>query len=336
MYYFIALFSVSSSPLHRPLPILTLAKADRDNVLMQCIKAGPKAELARQADQQFLEKFQSLVPMPEGCEWIVYASVKADAALTEPMIIECVDGKPLHIVAVFSKRSQATMFVRPTGMHACEVFVGEEASIDVVTLLQSGTTSASLSQQSQLQAGGKIHWHNTTIGGSGEKHDLRSTLLGANASSSVDWIFHGAEKQKQHISVRNVFAAPDGSGEITIKGVAEDSSKSSCYGMIEITEEGRGTNTYLTEDVLMLDATAHIDAVPALEIRTNDVKASHSATISRVTSEDLFYLQSRGLTVESAKQMFVDGFLGALTERIADIGIRQTVAEAIREAYERN
>ena len=99
--------------------------------------------------------------------------------------------------------------------------------------------------------------------------------------------------------------------------------------MIEITEKGRGTNTYLTEDVLMLDSTAHVDAVPALEIRTNDVKASHSATVSRVTAENLFYLQSRGIPETKARQMFVEGFLGALTERIADSGIREKVAEAI-------
>ena len=65
--------------------------------------------------------------------------------------------------------------------------------------------------------------------------------------------------------------------------------------MIEIGPEGTGTDACLTQEVLMLDPTAKVDAIPALEIRTNDVKASHSASVSRVTEEDLFYFGSRGL-----------------------------------------
>ena len=92
-------------------------------------------------------------------------------------------------------------------------------------------------------------------------------------------------------------------------------------------------DTYLTEAVLMLDPSARIDAVPALEIRTNDVKASHSATVSRVTPEDLFYLQSRGLPERSARTMFVDGFLRDLAHRIEEptaLTLIQRVLEGAR------
>jgi Fe-S cluster assembly protein SufD len=138
--------------------------------------------------------------------------------------------------------------------------------------------------------------------------------------------------EKQSVDVRNVFDATNGAGEITLKGIAEEKALAVCNGMIEITERGRGTDTYLTEDVLMLDSTAKVDAIPGLEIRTNDVKASHSATVSRVTAEDLFYLQSRGIDVLTARRMFVDGFLAGLAESISHTALRENVLRVLHQA----
>ena len=148
----------------------------------------------------------------------------------------------------------------------------------------------------------------------------------------MDWIFRVRGSERQSVTIRNVFASENGGGEITVKGVAEDKSYAVCNGMIEITERGKGTNTYLTQNVLMLDRTAKIDAVPGLEIRTNDVKASHSATVSQVTSEDLFYLQSRGLDPQTARAMFVEGFLLDLTQKITNADIRTRIEAALQSS----
>jgi Fe-S cluster assembly scaffold protein SufB len=74
----------------------------------------------------------------------------------------------------------------------------------------------------------------------------------------------------------------------------------------------------------MLDASAKVDAIPALEIKTNDVKASHSASITKISPETLFYLQSRGIEEAAARSMFVEGFLGEL--------LRNLPADAIGKA----
>ena len=83
----------------------------------------------------------------------------------------------------------------------------------------------------------------------------------------------------------------------------------------------------------MLDDTAKVDAIPGLEIKTNDVKASHSATISKVTPEDLFYFASRGIAEKEARRMYVQGFLGDLTKRIEHTALRESVLEKIIARY---
>ena len=120
-----------------------------------------------------------------------------------------------------------------------------------------------------------------------------------------------------------------------MKGVAEADAHASADGMIEIDLGGAGTKTYLTQNVLMLDATAKVDAVPGLEIKTNDVKASHSATVSRVTQEDLFYFAARGILPHDAKRLFVEGFLGDLAQRITDGDTREGLVGMIAGKYER-
>jgi Fe-S cluster assembly scaffold protein SufB len=143
---------------------------------------------------------------------------------------------------------------------------------------------------------------------------------------------HGAEKQK--LSARNIFESQNGRGEITMKGVAEGKAHVGCNGMILIGPKGGGTDTYLTQDVLMLDTTAKVDAIPGLEIKTNDVKASHSATVSRVTDEDLFYFAARGIGEREAKQMFVMGFIGELAGKMADPDIQKELLNAVEGKYE--
>lgn len=251
----------------------------------------------------------------------------------EPVRLDCSGGRTKTIVVSVGARADVVLFE----VHGAarmpsrtELTLGAEAKVSYVLLSPRGAGKAGRTLRSTVGEGAALSWHIATVGGAGDESTLVSTLIGRNAVSSIDWIFSLEGKEKQSVSVRNVFGAPSGGGEITLKGVAEGSAHAECDGMIEITEQGRGTDTYLTEDVLMLDPTAKIDAIPGLEIRTNDVKASHSATVSRVTAEDLFYFRSRGIAPEEARRMYVEGFLGDLTERIPDAGIRTEVLAALQ------
>ena len=118
-----------------------------------------------------------------------------------------------------------------------------------------------------------------------------------------------------------------------MKGVAEERGHVRCNGLLEIGEGGGQTDTYLVQDVLMLDKTAKIDAIPGLEIKTNDVKASHSATVSKVTDEDLFYFAARGIVDKEAKRMFVEGFLADLVSNISDATTREEILASVQGKY---
>lgn len=223
-----------------------------------------------------------------------------------------------------------------TWSHCVEVFLEDGAELEYVSLQRADAGAhVCVHQRSSVGAGACMRWRNCTLGGETVSHDLVSDIRGAHSESFVDWIFYSKKSEKQNISARNVFHAREGGGEITMKGVAEGKAHAVCNGMIDIELGGGGTDTYLTEDVLMLDSGAKVDAIPGLEIKTNDVKASHSATVSKVTAADLFYFASRGISQHEARQIYVLGFLGDLTGGISSAEARESVLQGLEEKYRR-
>lgn len=168
---------------------------------------------------------------------------------------------------------------------------------------------AHITQNATVHKNASLHIKNVTIGTGRITHKLYSKVEGADAKSEISWIFHATKKSQFELDVTNEFTAPNGKGDVVMKGVAEDEAKVKANGMIKIGPAGSKTETNLTENILMLDNTAKVDAVPALEIKTNDVKASHSATVTKVSEEDLFYMASRGIARDDARRMYVEGFL---------------------------
>jgi Fe-S cluster assembly protein SufB len=255
--------------------------------------------------------------------------IPTGVTLAEPIRLTAGEAADTHIVVFAGQDAQAAIVEEIQGAgertHAVEVFAAAGTQITYASLHDASETLR-VSQRSQVEAGARVTWRTATLAPQ-VTHDVLARLTGANATSDVDWLFFAADADRQDLSVRNVFDAPDGAGEILMKGVAEGKGQAKCRGLIDIGRHGGGTNTYLTQDVLMLDPTAKVDAVPGLEIKTNDVKASHSAIVSRVTDEDLFYFAARCIPAAEARSLFVHGFLGEIAERFPAGG--DTVLEAI-------
>jgi len=239
-----------------------------------------------------------------------------------------------HLLIHAGARSDATVVLLFEGdgkaSYDLEIIVEDEAALHVLCIQRCpATADVMIRQRSLLGNGSRLTAQNITVGGKTVDHDFVSRATGDDATSGIDWMFYGKGTERHTLSARNVFDGRNGGGEILMKGVAQDKAHVGCNGLIEIGLAGGGTNTYLTQDVLMLDASAKVDAIPGLEIKTNDVKASHSATVSRVTPEDLFYFGARGIPQDEAKRMYVLGFLGDITGRIPSESLRTRVSEAV-------
>lgn len=261
--------------------------------------------------------------------------VDADCSIAEVLHL----ASPSAACLTVGRRSSIVVVLSLEGgleSHHLDVVLEDGATCDLVTLqMVDAGAACRIMQRADIGAEARCQWRQISLGGARVDHSVVSRAVGPGAVSGVEWIFFARGNERYSLDVRNVFTAPSGRGEVVMRGVAQDTANVAARGTIDIGLQGRQTQTYLTQSVLMLDATATVHAVPGLEITTNDVKASHSATVTRVTPEDLFYFASRGVPAQEARRMYVEGFVGDLAGRIADADVRSRVLAAIAAKYDR-
>jgi Fe-S cluster assembly protein SufD len=116
-------------------------------------------------------------------------------------------------------------------------------------------------------------------------------------------------QDKVDITVVMHHQAPHTRANTVLRGVGRDQAQIRFVGRIMIDKECPDTNSFLTERILLLSDQAKAEAVPDLEILSDDVKCSHAASVSRIPEEHVFYLMSRGLSRRVAEEAIVEGFL---------------------------
>lgn len=149
-----------------------------------------------------------------------------------------------------------------------------------------------------------------------ESGEYKITLQGAGAHADILGGFHLSNADKLNLNIEVIHACPNTSADTLIRVVAENQSRANIYGKIIVKSGALGTNSFLTENILLVGENAKATAVPDLEIEADEVKCSHAATIGKIDDEQLFYLMSRGITKSKAKQLIIDGFLEPVTSRI--------------------
>lgn len=97
---------------------------------------------------------------------------------------------------------------------------------------------------------------------------------------------------------------------VDVKGVVRGGARVKIKGLVKIAEGAKGSDSFLSMKLLLLDDKSMATAEPELEIENNEVKASHSASVGRIDEEQLFYLETRGIGKIDAENLIIKGFLG--------------------------
>ncbi len=162
--------------------------------------------------------------------------------------------------------------------------------------------------QSRLESRG-------VIAGEGADFNNYSLSLGRN-----DQLFD--QRTIQH------HLAPNGRSNLLFKNALLDDSKSIFSGLIKVENEAQNTDSFQTNRNLLLSSEAQAVSLPGLEILANEVKCSHGATTSKIDEQELFYLQSRGMTKRLSEKLIVLGFF---EEIIGQIHSQEIITELRQE-----
>lgn len=134
-------------------------------------------------------------------------------------------------------------------------------------------------------------------------------LLGERAHGEVLSIAYAGTGQHQDAGAKMIHAAPNTSSRIISKSISKDAGRAGYRGMIKVQRDCPGCRTSVECDALLIGSAARTDTYPTMEIAENDVRVEHEARVSKLGDEQLFYLQSRGLSADQARLMIVNGFI---------------------------
>jgi Fe-S cluster assembly protein SufB len=141
-------------------------------------------------------------------------------------------------------------------------------------------------------------------------------LLGREAHGEVLSIAFAGEGQHQDAGAKIIHAAPKTTSSIFAKSISKDGGRSTYRGLLEVAGGATGARSKVVCDALLLDEDSRSDTYPTIRIDENDADIGHEATVSKVGDDQLFYLQSRGLSEEEAGKMIVNGFIEPVTKEL--------------------
>ena len=141
-------------------------------------------------------------------------------------------------------------------------------------------------------------------------------LLGRRARAEILSVAFAGQGQLQDAGGKVIHVAPETTSTITSKSISKDGGRAAYRGLLKVAKGAEHSKAFVRCDALLLDEKSRSDTYPSIEIDEERVDIGHEATVSKVSDEQLFYLQSRGLSETEAKTMIVNGFFEAFTKEL--------------------
>jgi Fe-S cluster assembly protein SufD len=211
-----------------------------------------------------------------------------------------------------------------------EAVAGENAYVQYGTLQNLSAESYNYQvKRGHADTYSTIDWIEGNIGSRLTKSNVETRLLGDSSESQIVGAFFGHEDQHFDIASRVWHEAEHTVADLVTRGVLDDEARSVYEGVQDVGSEAWDTSSYQRENTLMLSDESEADASPKLIINNHDTEASHSATVGQVDEEDMFYMTSRGVDPERAKNMLVEGFFVPVLDEVAVDELREDLDDLI-------
>jgi Fe-S cluster assembly protein SufD len=274
---------------------------------------------------------------------LIPAGVKVEAPIHLVFVSETTNGAgPFasfpRVLVVAEKGSEATLLesYESTSDEAylndaiVEIALEEEARLKHYKIQREGlgafhvaTTKADLGRDSSYDT--------TTInlGAALSRHDIGVTMDHEDAECWVDGLYmiDGSQHSDTHSVIDH--RKPRCVSHQLYKGIMDGKSRAVFNGKVHVRHDAQQTDARQTNKNLLLSNDARVDTKPQLEIFADDVKCAHGAAIGQLAPDELFYLESRGINPQLARNLLTYGFAEEVIEKIKIESIKRELDEAV-------
>ena len=197
-----------------------------------------------------------------------------------------------------------------------EIVAGEGAVVDHYKIQQESSEAFHIAaMQAQLGRSVNFSTHSISLGAALARNDVGAVLSeGTEATLNGLYIVNGTQHIDNHTVIDH--AKPHGTSHELYKGILDGKAAAVFNGRIIVRKDAQKTDSKQTNKNLVLSDEAVIDTKPELQILADDVRCTHGATIGQLDAESLFYLRSRGIGKEDARNLLIYAFAQDIVDRI--------------------
>ena len=183
-------------------------------------------------------------------------------------------------------------------------------------------------QYLRLEAGGRLGLTFIALPGTVARLALEVEIAGPGCDVDIAgaYVCGGEDDFRMNILVRHMSGGS--SSRQLVKGLAGGSSRVEFDGLIYIAPDAQKTEAHQESHSILLSPEAKVEARPQLEIYADDVICSHGCTSGFLNAEEEFYMRSRGIPEEVARQLQKLAFLASVMQRLPE-NLRQELYESI-------
>ncbi|MGA8862999.1 MAG: Fe-S cluster assembly protein SufD [Gallionella sp.] len=248
-------------------------------------------------------------------------------------------------LVVMASHSRATVIEDYAGLNdginltdaVTEVVLNDHAQLRHVRVQREEKSAFHIGHCSVDAAQGSVYTSTAlAFGARVSRHELHVTLRGEGAEATLDGLALIGGRQIADTHTRIDHASPRCKSNQLHKCIADGASHAIFSGKIMVRMGASGTDSAQSSRNLLLSGKAHIDTQPQLEIFNDDVSCKHGATIGQIDADALFFLKSRGLTEERARNLLTHAFAAEIIDKIPVPFLVESLGRTILDRMDRD
>lgn len=229
-----------------------------------------------------------------------------------------------------------TIFERQAGQGAywknitLDISVGKNACVDYYRMYEDDSLSV-VTQVSTVDMARDARFNLVALSGSAAfvRNEWIVNINGEGAEADLCGLCVLGDKRHADTTVLVNHLVPHGKSSQFFKTVLRDAARGVYQGKIHVHKDAQKTDGFQMSNHLLLSPLAEMDVKPELEIYADDVKCSHGSTTGELDETPLFYLRSRGLSVEEARKLLLDAFMNEILDKVRDEDVRERMISFI-------
>jgi Fe-S cluster assembly protein SufB len=198
-----------------------------------------------------------------------------------------------------------------------EIYVKKHARVRYTTIQNWSKNVYNLvTKRSIAEEDATMEWVDCNLGSKVTMKYPSVYMVGRHARADILSVAYAGKGMHTEAGAKVIHRAPETTSMIVSKSISRGGGRTSYRGLVEVAENAPNCKSNVRCDALLLDDHSRSDTYPYMDIRNDKVELGHEATVSKIGDEQVFYLQSRGISEAEAMTLIVRGFIEPVVKEL--------------------